>query len=414
MGRERRFRWDDGDVAILDPPASARTEEAEEDVSASVRLSVPEERQATGYSCGAACLTSVARFFGVEPDTESEAIRELKSSPAAGSDPEHIVQVAHNHGLEGVALSGLTLADLREHLDQGHPIIVPLQAWGTPEEYASNESGHYTVVVGMDEENVWVMDPARFTPGEERAEYGTPGAEVEECGGEGGKPGPCPEQGGKDAPKGKDKGSKPAKGPRVPEQQPNQKALLAKQTHKPSTKAKQDHAKANQDVVAKGVGGQVVSDNAPTDVTVPRKGGGVHGVEVKTMVDNGNSRVKMNKGAYDRKAKWSAETGNPLHTSVTDDRDVFDGGKNKDQYSGNKLYYKRGGGSFAVNGMHPVKDHAEMARLMELPDDKLPELAKPLPAWTARVKQASGWKAKGLNKSAAAAAAQQAAQGGKS
>lgn len=204
--------------------------------------------------------------------------------------------------------------------------------------------------------------------------------------------------------------AKPPKAPRVPEQKPSSKAELAKATHKPSTKAKQDHAKANQDVVAKGIGGQVVQDNAPTDVIVKHEAG-VHGVEVKTMLDNDNDRIKMNKGAYDRKAKWCAETGSTLHVSATDDRDVFDGGANAHQFSGNKLYYKRGGGSFALSGMHPCKDQAEFRAMMDLPDDQLPEKARPLPAWQARVKLARAWKAKGVNKSTTAIAAQQAAQG---
>ena len=80
------------------------------------------------------------------------------------------------------------------------------------------------------------------------------------------------------------------------------------------------------------------------------------------------------------------------------------------QYSGNKLYYKRGGGSFTIDGMHPVESHAEMKRLMDLPDNQLPLKAQPLPAWTARVKQASGWKQKGIPVSAAARAAQENAQ----
>ena len=40
----------------------------------------PDETQDTDYSCGAAAFVAIARYFGVEPDTESEAIRSLRTS----------------------------------------------------------------------------------------------------------------------------------------------------------------------------------------------------------------------------------------------------------------------------------------------------------------------------------------------
>lgn len=182
---------------------------------------------------------------------------------------------------------------------------------------------------------------------------------------------------------------------------------LAKATHKPSTKEKQDHAKATQATVAHAVGGWEVSDNAVADVMVG-DGAKRHGVEVKTLLDSDNDRINMHRDAYERKAKWTSESpDHSFHTIATDDRDVFRGGENKAQYSGHKYYYKRGGGSFLLTSMHPVSSYEEARRLMDLPDDKLPPLARPSAAWKGTVAKAKRWKGKGVNVSEVARKAQQ-------
>lgn len=134
-------------------------------------LAVPDSRQSEGWSCGAACVTSVCQYFGVEPDTEPEAIAALGSSPSDGTDPERIVTVLTTAGLETTALSGMDLDMLEYYLSKGRPVITAVQAWGTPAERAAVESGHYVVCCGIDADAVTAMDPARFAPGEEQGEY---------------------------------------------------------------------------------------------------------------------------------------------------------------------------------------------------------------------------------------------------
>lgn len=135
-------------------------------------LDVPDESQDSGWSCGAAVCTALARFYGVEPNTEAEAVLALGSSPRDGTDPEHLIQVLQNAGLETTAISGMTLEDVEWHLGKGRPVIVAYQAWGTPKEVERLESGHYAIVYGVDTEDVLIMDPARFTPDEVQPEYG--------------------------------------------------------------------------------------------------------------------------------------------------------------------------------------------------------------------------------------------------
>lgn len=124
------------------------------------RLAVPVEIQDTNWSCGAASMAAVARYFGVEPDTEDEAIIALPTSPSAGTDPQAFPRVARQHGLEAQGRDEMTLADLGAAIAAGSPVIVPMQAYGSPEEYAAEEAGHYVIVLDINADVVSIMDPA--------------------------------------------------------------------------------------------------------------------------------------------------------------------------------------------------------------------------------------------------------------
>lgn len=143
----------------------AALEEAEEgeegdDADGVEILDVPDVRQTTSSSCGAAAFASVAQYFSIEPDTESEAMQALATSEETGTDPERIITVATEHGLESAAVSGLDIDDLEGFVEMGRPVIVCIHDYGTPEEYDANESGHWVVICGTDNDFVYVMDPA--------------------------------------------------------------------------------------------------------------------------------------------------------------------------------------------------------------------------------------------------------------
>lgn len=134
----------------------------------------------------------------------------------------------------------------------------------------------------------------------------------------------------------------------------------------------------NEPILAAGVKGLSLRDNEPVDVIVLRKGKVTHGVELKTMVSNSNNKITMKASAMERKAGWVKEHGAPYHTVVFDDHAVFNsGGKGEHDDDKRQIYYRRGFGSFRVNAMHPVKDMAELNRLMDTPDAALPVAAKP-------------------------------------
>jgi len=89
------------------------------------------------------------------------------------------------------------------------------------------------------------------------------------------------------------------------------------------------------------------------DVIIDR-GGKKIGIEVKTFTDNANDKVTMHPDARKRKERWARKEKASLYTVVVDARDKFDGGKNKEQFSGNRYYIAKGVGSFRLQSMRPV------------------------------------------------------------
>lgn len=141
--------------------------------------------------------------------------------------------------------------------------------------------------------------------------------------------------------------------------QKGDKASRAKETYKPSTAAKQQWAEKNEQDVVRMTGGKSTGDNKPTDVNV-KIGRKQHGVEVKTMLDNGNDKITMHPSSKARKEAWAKKNGATLHTIVIDDRKAF--GSPKD--SGHRIYYRRGVGSFRLHTMTKVTSDSHLKQLM--------------------------------------------------
>jgi len=131
-------------------------------LSGPLLASVPDVRQSTGYTCGAAALQAVLAYWGA-PEREDRLAARLKSTPEAGTHPLEIVRVAREYGLAAELREGLSLDDLEAALAAGTTIIVDLQAWRERTDAPWTETwddGHYMVLLGMDGESLYFEDPS--------------------------------------------------------------------------------------------------------------------------------------------------------------------------------------------------------------------------------------------------------------
>ncbi len=125
---------------------------------------VPDVRQSTTYSCGAAALQAVLCAWGID-SRERTLMDECGTTESAGTAPEAIAAAARARGLRATLVEDTDLAALEEAAARGVPAIVAIQAWtdARPAGFTWREDwedGHYIIVLGLDDDNVYVEDPS--------------------------------------------------------------------------------------------------------------------------------------------------------------------------------------------------------------------------------------------------------------
>jgi len=127
---------------------------------------VPDVRQSTNYSCGAAALQAVLHYWRIDV-REGDLMADLGSDPERGTPPEAILRVAGRLGLKAELREGLSVDDLVEALRRGVPPIVDLQAWTSADVESDGfrwadawEDGHYVVLIGIEGETLIFEDPS--------------------------------------------------------------------------------------------------------------------------------------------------------------------------------------------------------------------------------------------------------------
>ncbi len=131
-------------------------------------IHIPITRQATNYTCGAAVLASVLHWLDPKLDfTEDKLARQLKSNRTDGTTIASIDAFAKGLGLYVNWRDAWTIGDLEGSVAKGIPVIVLIQAYadfgsaGSAYDWKNDwKNGHFVVVNGLDEKNVYMMDPS--------------------------------------------------------------------------------------------------------------------------------------------------------------------------------------------------------------------------------------------------------------
>lgn len=123
-----------------------------------IKTPVPLTVQELSFSCGAAALRSILYYFNI--NTTEEEVREIAETTKKGTHTTKIIKAARFFGLKTKARYNMQEQDLKDSLNKKRPIIVCFQAWGDIKYYKTKDSGHYAVVIGYDEENIYFQDPS--------------------------------------------------------------------------------------------------------------------------------------------------------------------------------------------------------------------------------------------------------------
>jgi len=137
-----------------------------------IKINMPSVQQRNNYSCGAAVVQAICKYYGVGPDWYEEYIDRLGTDPEDGTQPDRMIEFMREHGLQARLEQNMDLQKLKTFIDQGKPVIVMLQAYGSKKAYKKDESGHYVVAIGYDRKHIYFEDPSSagvrtFLPNEE-------------------------------------------------------------------------------------------------------------------------------------------------------------------------------------------------------------------------------------------------------
>ncbi len=99
--------------------------------------------------CGSASLKMVLDYWGVRV-SEAETVRKAGASKEKGTTKEGLLKAAKHFGFRVSSKEKSSLADLKYFIKRKIPVIV---------DWFSEDEGHYSIVVGLDKKNIWLMDP---------------------------------------------------------------------------------------------------------------------------------------------------------------------------------------------------------------------------------------------------------------
>ncbi len=127
-------------------------------------LNVPDVKQPSNYSSGPTALQAVLSYYGQDTNVDI-LINMTNCTPENGTLPGNIANAATKLGFNAAVKENMSLEDLQQNINQGTPVIIDAQAWKNIETNSQNWTddqvdGHYMVVIGIDNQNVYFEDPA--------------------------------------------------------------------------------------------------------------------------------------------------------------------------------------------------------------------------------------------------------------
>ncbi|MGA1865940.1 MAG: N-formylglutamate amidohydrolase [Thermoplasmatota archaeon] len=90
-------------------------------------LDLPSTRQTYDFDCGAKSLQTLLAYYGIDI-REDVLMKELRISKVDGSSIDSIISFAEGKGFTVEAKEKMTIEDIKQSIDEEHPVLVLLQA----------------------------------------------------------------------------------------------------------------------------------------------------------------------------------------------------------------------------------------------------------------------------------------------
>jgi predicted double-glycine peptidase len=128
-------------------------------------LAVPIVEQEEDFSCGPAAIRAILKYFAVWEGEEELLYKVFNTTREHGTLPEHMARGMGRFGLAATVETQMTIDRLRDLLAFGKLVILELQAWRDAERPTiawkdTWDDGHYVVLIALDEEFAYFMDPS--------------------------------------------------------------------------------------------------------------------------------------------------------------------------------------------------------------------------------------------------------------
>ncbi|CUG90239.1 peptidase, putative, partial [Bodo saltans] len=123
---------------------------------------VPQYKQTTVYTCGPSSLWSAMTALNIQNITEDSLAAEMHTNDNIGTLLSEMHDAAARRGLAAELFQNATADDIRSTIASGKLAVVLYEAWAEEYETAGPnvwDSGHFSVVFGVDTANVYLMDP---------------------------------------------------------------------------------------------------------------------------------------------------------------------------------------------------------------------------------------------------------------
>lgn len=108
--------------------------------------------------CGPATLKMVLNYYGIKA-SEDELAKECNHTYKNGCKNSDMERVLNSYGFDVESKENGTIEEIKEWVDEGIPVIVDWFTGGVNPKNEDVPNGHSSIVVGVDETHIRILDP---------------------------------------------------------------------------------------------------------------------------------------------------------------------------------------------------------------------------------------------------------------